>query len=362
MPAPPTQDELLSLADAALAAAAPGLDAQATARWARVLRCGPTGAQVVEGPVVVEVAGARGDGRLGDPATARTHDGWDPALLRAGPDAAPAGAQLDAVAEKVAIVSTRGVRAYEQRTAATLRVRRDGLVLAQTAPRLAALDAERLAADADLVLGTGDAAAAEPGEPAVVLGPWAVAEILRRAVPLLADRLGTRVVAPSINLSDSPRYPSTVPRSYDAEGVPVQPVPLIQDGVAHRTVHDSTTAAAAGTTSTGHAVAPAGLAPPRPRNLVLVGGGVETLEALAAPLEHGLLIATLSPDGRAGGVRMIRDGSLAEPVRPRAVGIDPLALLAHVQALTGSQRTVPAPGGGATVAPGLRAGAGLRVL
>jgi hypothetical protein len=89
---------------------------------------------------------------------------------------------------------------------------------------------------------------------------------------------------------------------------------------------------------------------------------VETLEALAAPLEHGLLIGTLSTDGHAGGVRLIRDGRLAEPVLSPAVGIDPLALLAQVQALSASQRTVPAPGGGATVAPAVRAGGGLRVL
>jgi PmbA protein len=174
-------------------------------------------------------------------------------------------------------------------------------------------------------------------------------------------------VAPNINLSDSPRFPATLPRSYDAEGVPRQPVPLIQDGVAHRAVHDSTSAAAAGTASTGHATLPAGLAAPRPEHLVLVGGGAADLDELAAPVAHGLLIGSITPAGMAEGVRLIEDGRIAEPAVNLMVEIDPLELLAQVQALTARQRTVPpaqrAPAWsiGATVAPGLRAGGGIRV-
>jgi predicted Zn-dependent protease len=218
-----------------------------------------------------------------------------------------------------------------------------------------------------------------------VLAPWAVAEVLRRAARAfagrhaldgpLAGRFGTRIVAPNINLSDSPRFPATLPRSYDAEGVPRQPVPLIQDGVAHRAVHDSTSATAAGTTSTGHATLPGGLTDPLPEHLVLVGGGAADLDELAAPLERGLLVGALHPAGPwtlgergsalAQGVHVIRDGRIAEPVGNLAVAFEPLDLLARVQALTAHQRTVPPPHRvpgwslGATVAPGLRAGGGV---
>jgi PmbA protein len=418
MPAPPPgQDELLALAERALGHC--DGEAQASARWTRTLRAGASGAGVVQG-IAVELAvvidgrtgrvtttdddddglgrAARGaaelaagpprGARLGDPAPGRTHDGYDPAVagLDAGAAAAAvaAGGTLAATAAKVAIASTRGVRAYEQRSTAELRVRRAAggrsVVLTAAAVRAAALDAAGLGAEADALLGSGDPLAIEPGEHTVVLGPWAVAEVLRRVAPLfagaaqdgpLAGRFGTRVVAPNINLSDSPRYPATLPRSYDAEGVPVQPIPLIQDGVAHRTVHDSTSAAAAGVASTGHAVLPGGLAPPLPEHLVLVGGGAADLDELAGPVERGLLIPTLSP-GRgtaviAGGVRMIRDGRVAEPAAPVTLDLDALALLGQVQALTATQRTVPAAEGvagwraGATVCPGLRAGGGLRV-
>jgi PmbA protein len=415
MPAPPPgQDELLSLAERALAHC--GGDAQATAHWTRALRCGPTGTEVRQG-VAVDVAVVRDGrtglvtttetddeglrhaarlaaalaapapgGRLGRPAAGRGHDGYDPAAPDAAAAAAlAAGGGLSATAVKIATVSTHGVRAYEQRSGAELRVRREaggrGVTLAVAAVRAAALDVDALAAEASALLGTGDAVTVDAGEHPVVLGPWAVAEVLRRVAPLfagtaalegpLAGRFGTRVVAPNVNLSDSPRYPATLPRSYDAEGVPVQPVPLIQDGVANRAVHDSTTAAAAGAESTGHAVLPGGLAPPRPQHLVLVGGGATDLAELAAPLERGLLIATLAPAGAsatsavAEGVRIIRDGRVAGPAGPLTVELDPLALLGAVQALTATQRTVPAgePGrrAGATVAPGLRAARGLRV-
>ena len=105
------------------------------------------------------------------------------------------------------------------------------------------LDAGALADEAEALLGGGEPVAVEPGEYEVVLGPWAMAEVARRAGLAfagprspLAERLGTRVAASAVNLSDSPRFAATLPRSYDAEGALRQPLPLIQDGVAHRVV------------------------------------------------------------------------------------------------------------------------------
>jgi predicted Zn-dependent protease len=325
--APPTQDELLTLAERALAHA--GGEAQATARWTpdgtaveiAVVRDDRAGAATTTdltdaglARAAAEAAGAAHHGRpgarLGDPAPGRTHTGYDPAVLGL------TEGDIRPVAEKVAIASSRGVRAFEQRTAAHLVIRREApdgraLTLAEAAVGPQALDPEALAAEADELLGgSAEAAPVEPGEYPVVLAPWAVAEVLRRAAEAfaggraqegpLAGRLGTRIVAPNINLSDSPRFPGTLPRSYDAEGVPRQPVPLIQDGVAHRVVHDSTSAAAAGAASTGHAARPGGLADPRPEHLVLVGGGAQDVTELIAPIERGLLIAALTPQDRAG--------------------------------------------------------------
>jgi predicted Zn-dependent protease len=208
-----------------------------------------------------------------------------------------------------------------------------------------------------------------------VLGPWAVAEVLRRAAlsfggpaTPLAGRLGSRVAASCVNLSDSPRFAATLPRSYDAEGSPRLPLPLIQDGVAHRLVEPGT----------GHALAPGGTTGTAPEHLVLVGGGAAGLAELAAPIERGLFIPSLSVHGSwvvghrgaamAEGVSHIRDGARAEPAPNLTVLFEPIELLERAQALTARQRTIPPPlqrsarTAGAIVAPALRAGGGIHVV
>ena len=223
-----------------------------------------------------------------------------------------------------------------------------------------------------------EAADTAPEAGAVVLGHAAVAALLdrlRRAFGVdvalgagpLAGRRGTRVAAPNINLSDSARYPGTLLRSYDAEGVPRKPVPLIQDGVAHRPVLDTAAADRADDRSTGHATRPYALAP-YPEHLVLVGGGAEDVRTLALPVQDGLYIPAIGrdADGRAisrGAVR-IRNGRLGRGVDDRPLELDPLAVLASVEALTGAQRLLPltphcAGGVGAAMVPALRASAGV---
>jgi PmbA protein len=235
------------------------------------------------------------------------------------------------------------------------------------------------AAEAAALAFPGAATVAAPQTGPVVLGHEAVATVLDHLRPAfgvhldlgggpLAGRLGARVAAPSVNLSDSCRHPGTLPRSYDAEGVPRRPVPLIQDGVAHRRVHDSASAARNGTDSTGHSTRALALAP-MPEHLVLVGGGADDVADLAASVEAGLYIPALSPGREADGDAFrhttvgavaIRGGELAAPVADVEVLVDPLAVLASVEALTGGQRLVAlradTPGGlGAAVVPALRA-------
>ena len=383
----PSRHELLGIAERALERVEG--EAQATAWWERQLSAGP-GAAVTSEAVSVEVAVLR-DGRVGtavttdvddgglrraaagaarlaatgpaaaplpEPSAGRPHEGYDPAVPRLDPAdvALPEGSTWRAAAARTAIVSTRGVRVYEQRSFGELRVRRHGapgrsLELAATAVRPGDLDAAALAARAEALLaGAAVPAAVETGEHAVVLGPWAMAEVLRRAALAfggpaspLADVLGTRVAASTINLSDSPRFAATLPRSYDAEGAPRQPLPLIQDGVAHRLAGPGT----------GHALGPGGVGGTLPEHLVLVGGGAADLDELAAPVERGLLIPSLSLHGAwilgrrgsalAEGVRVIRGGEPAEPVPNLTVLFEPLELLGRVQALTARQRTIPPP-------------------
>jgi hypothetical protein len=348
--------DLLGVAERALAHA--GEEAQVTAWWERRVWAEPGAAAAREwlsvevlvvheggaGRVATEsvddedlrraAAGARRIAETGapdhpglpEPAPGRPHEGWDPAILGADPaDVAAAlatGRRWAAAAARTAIVSTRGVRAYEQRTHA-----RASSGAAETA-------AARIADVRELSLPRAAGSAIEPGEYAAVLGPAAVATALRR-VPSLAEHRGRRIASAAVNLSQSPRFATTLPRSYDLEGRPLAPAPLIQDGVA-----------------TGN---PAG------DHLVLVGGGADGVEELAAPLARGLYLPTLAL------AVPIRDGALvgAEAAEVRA-DVEPLELLGAVQALTSSQWTIPtaqrsARTAGATVCPAMRVGGGVRV-
>jgi predicted Zn-dependent protease len=411
---PPDQDDLPALAERALARVSG--EGQVTAWWERQLTATPGGVVTTDG-VSVEVVVLR-DGRVGtavttetgtealaraadgaarlaahgpaaagelpEPAPARAHDGFDPAIASLDPADPAAALELwsswRAAAAKTAIVSTRGVRAYEERSFVDARARAHAdpgrsLELAATGARLADVDPVALAREAHDLLGpAGGAEEVAAGEYAVVLGPWAVAEVLRRTAPALggpqsplAGRLGTPVAAPAVNLSDSPRFTATLPRSYDAEGAPRQPLPLIQDGVAHRLAGPGT----------GHALQPGAVSGTAPEHLVLGGGAAADLTELAAPLDHGLYIPALSLYGSwvlgrrgaalAEGVRVIRAGALAEPVANLTVVFEPFELLARTEALTARQRTIPPPvqrsarTASATVTPGGRFGGGLFV-
>ncbi|HEY6692907.1 MAG TPA: metallopeptidase TldD-related protein [Solirubrobacteraceae bacterium] len=404
------RDEIVALAERALGHAEG--EAQATAWWERQLSAGAGRAVTTEAVSVelVVLAGgrvgtavttdvddsglaraaataarlaasgpaARGD--LPEPAAGREHDGFDPAVVSIEPPELDEWSSWRAAAASTAIASSRGVRAFESRSFGDLRVRRHGapgrsLELTAASARPGELDAGALAAEAEALLGDGGAlVAVEPGEYPVVLGPWAVAEVLRRAALAfggpaspLAERLGTRVAASCINLSDSPRFAATLPRSYDAEGAPRQPLPLIQDGVAHRLALPGT----------GHSVAAGGIAGTVPEHLVLVGGGAADLAELCEPLERGLFIPALSMHGAwvlgrrgsalAQGVRVISGGRLADPVANLTVTFEPLELLGRAQALTARQRTVPPPvqrsarTASAIVCPGARFGGGVIV-
>jgi predicted Zn-dependent protease len=372
-----SRDELIALAEHALTHA-PG-EGQTTVWWERQLSAGPAGAVTTEA-TTVEIAVLR-DGRLGlatttdvddagleraaagaarlaatgqeanhplpDPIPGRAHEGYDARALSLDPAAAgqalaaAAGAwgTWRAAAARTAIASTKGVRAFEERSFGELRVRRHAapgrsLELAATSVHPHDLDPAALADEAGRLLGSGDPADVTPGEYAVVLGPWAVAEVLRRAALAfagprspLAGKLGTQVAAPCINLSDSPRFAATLPRSYDAEGMPRQPLPLIQDGVAHRLVHDTRSAGLTGAASTGHALEPGG-APigPVPTNMVLAGGGCEDETDLVRGIERGVYVTrlwytnavrpreTLITGVTRDGTFLIEDGEITRPL------------------------------------------------
>ncbi|HKE77918.1 MAG TPA: metallopeptidase TldD-related protein [Solirubrobacteraceae bacterium] len=333
-------------------------------------------------------AGAPGDyPGLPRPAAARAHHGFDP--LTAQLDPATAGAALDAAfagcaergleafgiwtagAVDTAIASSSGIRADDAVTDAYMKViarddsGRTGWA-AGAGTGIAALAPAVLAEQAAAKVSRAEPVDLAPGEYPVVLEPDAVGSLLEFLGYLafnglshaegrgaLVGRLGQRVASPAINLSDSPRFPRTLPRSFDAEGVPKAPLPLIQDGVAHRVVHDTRSAARAGTVSTGHALEPGG-APfgPQPTNLVLSGGGAAGEAELMAPIERGLYVtrlwylnpvhekSTLTTGTTRDGTFLIEDGRIGRPVKDVRFTDSILRLLEATEALTSAQRLV----------------------
>jgi PmbA protein len=321
------------------------------------------------------------------PAAARAHDGFDP--LTAQLDPATAGAALDAAfagcgergleafgiwtagAVDTAIASSSGIRAHEAVTDAYMKViarddrGRTGWA-AGAGTGVAALEPAMLAAQAASKVSREEPVDLAPGAYPVVLEPDAVGSLLdflgylafnglshAEGRGALVGRLGQRVASPAINLSDSPRFPRTLPRAFDAEGVPKAPLPLIQDGVAHRVVYDTRSAARAGTVSTGHALEPGG-APfgPQPTNLVLSGGGAAGEAELMAPIERGLYVtrlwylnpvhekSTLTTGTTRDGTFLIEDGRIGRAVKDVRFTDSILRLLEATEALTSAQRLV----------------------
>jgi PmbA protein len=278
-----------------------------------------------------------------------------------------------AAAVETAIASSAGTRAAEEVTDAYMKVvardegGRSGWG-SGAAVAAGGLDPGAIARQAVGKVTREEAVDLEPGEYPVVLEPEAVGELLdflgflafnglshAEGRGALEGRLGTRVAAPAINLSDSPRFPRTLPRAFDFEGVPKAPLPLIRDGVAHAVAHDTRSAARAGgdARSTGHATAPGGSSfGPHPTNLVLIGGGAADEAELAAPIERGIYVTrfwyvnvvrekqTLLTGMTRDGTFLVEDGRIARPLRDVRFTDSVLRILEATEALTAGQRLV----------------------
>jgi PmbA protein len=323
------------------------------------------------------------------PAGAPGHDGHDPETARLHP--APGGVAMKvafdvaarhgveahgvwtAAEVETAITSTTGAELSDRVTDAFMKVTciapggRSGFD-ARAAVASSALEPARLAEQAALRASCLFAAGRDrepvtlpPGEYPVVLEAHAVGELASWLGMLafnglayaegrsaLDGRLGNRVAASSINLADSPRHPSTLPRAFDAEGVPKTPLPLIQDGVAQRVVHDNRSAALAGAASTGHAVPGESvheISGPVPTNLVLAGGGAAGSHELCRPIERGVYVTrlwytnavrpkeTLITGVTRDGTFLIEDGEIAAPLADLRLTDGVLDLFGRVQDL-----------------------------
>jgi PmbA protein len=318
-------------------------------------------------------------------AAARHRSGHDPATAALDPSTGGAALRsVFAVAERHglaahgiwsaaeqerAVATSAGRAAADRTTDAFMKViciatgGRSGYA-SQTAVATGTLEPERLAERAAAkAAAPGDPVELPPGEYPVAMEPQAVGWLLdllgetalnglahAEGRGALTGRLGDKVAAPAINLADSPRAAATLPRAFDAEGVPKRPMPLIQDGVARAVAHDLRSAALAGAETTGHATAPGGHPEgPRPVNLVLAGGGAADLDELCAPIERGVYVTrlwyanvvrpkeTLITAVTRDGTFLIEDGRITRPLRDLRLTDSLLGILSRATALTAAQ-------------------------
>jgi predicted Zn-dependent protease len=165
----------------------------------------------------------------------------------------------------------------------------------------------------------------------------------------LSDKLGERIADDKITIRDDPLDPHGLPKAFDFEGTPKQPIVLVENGVARGVVWDRTTAARArnGAVTTGHA-GPVESRDwgPLPYSLSVAPGEAESVDDLAELVGDGIYITRLHYLGivepRQGvitgmtrdGTFRIRDGKLAEPLVNLRFTVAVPDVLADVPGLT----------------------------
>jgi predicted Zn-dependent protease len=268
---------------------------------------------------------------------------------------------------RVAVASSRGVRAEQTLTDATTVVLAAGEGSSgwaeRTSWRAADVDPAAVGREAgETAARTRGARSLDPGRYAAVLERYAVAELLLYfsfdslgALGLLeersylAGRLGEPVFDPKVSIADDALDPAGFPKAFDFEGVPKRRVELVEAGVARGVVWDRETAARAGDghASTGHSPTPLEREwGPLPLALSVAGGEAASTEELASLVGDGIHVTRLHylsvVDPREGvitgmtrdGTFRIRNGRLAEPLVNLRFTVSVADLLREVPGLT----------------------------
>jgi PmbA protein len=167
----------------------------------------------------------------------------------------------------------------------------------------------------------------DPRVAATLLGHFAGAisgSSVARKASFLQDKLGSRVFAPGVTIVDDPlRVRGLRSRPFDGEGVRVERVELVSDGVLATWIAESASARQLGIEPTGHAARGAGGAPGASPSNLYIAAGARSREQLLAAFPEALLVTELIGHGingvtgdysRGAAGFMVRDGAIAEPV------------------------------------------------
>ncbi|HEV3353916.1 MAG TPA: TldD/PmbA family protein [Acidimicrobiales bacterium] len=182
---------------------------------------------------------------------------------------------------------------------------------------------------------------------------------------MFADRVGEVVAATSFTLTDDPTNPEAFGAApYDSEGLATRRNELIHGGILHGFLQNTWTGRRSGTATTASAVRAGFKSTPGvgARALSLVPGD-KTQEELLADVGEGLLVRSaiglhsganpVSGDFSVGveGL-MVRNGTLAEPVREATVASTLQRMLQDVTAIGSDLEWLPGGAAGVTVVIG----------
>jgi predicted Zn-dependent protease len=177
----------------------------------------------------------------------------------------------------------------------------------------------------------------DPGVHAVVLSPYAVADLIGHLADLGFSaqahqerrsfmRPGEALMSPMIGIADDASHPDSMQFPFDDEGVSTRAVTCIEEGVCRGFLHDSATALREDVPSTGHALPMPNTLGPWARHLV-VSAGESSVDDLIARCERGLYVTrlwyvrdvhplrTVITGMTRDGTFLIENGRLGAPVR-----------------------------------------------
>lgn len=203
-----------------------------------------------------------------------------------------------------------------------------------------------------------------PGKYTVLLEPYAVDELLsylnylgfgartfHEGRSFMSGKIGTKITGDNITISDDPYHPEISGIPFDFEGVPTQPLKLIENGVAKNVVYDSYYANKEGKKSTGHAIPQPNAYGPFPRSMILASGNTAKEEMLKT-IDNGILITRfwytrlVNPDNTLitgmtrDGTFLVKDGKISKGIKNLRYTINILDTLKNVLAISKESKLI----------------------
>ncbi len=265
-----------------------------------------------------------------------------------------------------AILNSHGLFAYHSQTRAEASITMmsadsSGWAKANSV-QVGEVDLERLASRAvEIADASRRPIEVKPGVYTVVLDRAAVLDLMgflvydfsataiRDQRSFLTDRIGKQLFGPNITISDDVYHPQQSGAPFDGEGVPRQPLALVEKGVIRDIAYSRQAARVAGAQPTGHGFPLPNEYGEAPIHIVFAGGE-RSVDQIIATVERGILVTRLwyirevDPYEKIltgmtrDGTFLLEDGKLTHGVRNFRFNQSMVELLNNVEMLSPAER------------------------